>query len=145
MKVNIRKICKKDKNIVINMMEEFYSSPAVSTNGSKEIFNANVNACIKKSPYLEGFIIEVEGKIIGYAMVAKSYSTEFGKPCFWIEDLYLLEDYRGKKIGEQFFNFVFDRYKNGIFRLEVEKENENAVKLYERCGFNYLPYLEMKK
>lgn len=145
MKVNIRKICKKDKNIVINMMEEFYSSPAVSTNGSKEIFNANVNACIKKSPYLEGFIIEVEGKIIGYAMVAKSYSTEFGKPCFWIEDLYLLENYRGKKIGEQFFNFVFDRYKNGIFRLEVEKENENAVKLYERCGFNYLPYLEMKK
>ena len=78
-------------------------------------------------------------------MVAKSYSTEFGKPCFWIEDLYLLENYRGKKIGEQFFNFVFDRYKNGIFRLEVEKENENAVKLYERCGFNYLPYLEMKK
>lgn len=145
MKVNIRKIFKKDKNIVINMMEEFYSSPAVFTNGSKEIFNANVNACIKKSPYLEGFIFEVEGKIIGYAMVAKSYSTEFGKPCFWIEDLYLLENCRGKKIGEQFFNFVFDRYKNGIFRLEVEKENENAVKLYERCGFNYLPYLEMKK
>ena len=145
MKVNIRKIFKKDKNIVINMMEEFYSSPAVSTNGSKEIFNANVNACIKKSPYLEGFVFETEGKVIGYGMVAKSYSTEFGKPCFWIEDLYLLENYRGKKIGEQFFNFVFDRYKNGIFRLEVEKENENAVKLYERCGFNYLPYLEMKK
>ncbi len=145
MKVNIRKICKKDKNIVINMMEEFYSSPAVFTNGSKEIFNANVNACIKKSPYLEGFVVEVEEKIIGYGMVAKSYSTEFGKPCFWIEDLYLLENYRGKKIGEQFFNFVFDRYKNGIFRLEVEKENENAVRLYEKCGFTYLPYLEMKK
>ena len=127
------------------MMEEFYSSPAVFTNGSKEIFNANINACIKKSPYIEGFVFEVDKKIIGYGMVAKSYSTEFGKPCFWIEDIYLLNNYRGKKIGEQFFNFVFDRYKDGIFRLEVEKENQNAVKLYEKCGFTYLPYLEMKK
>ena len=145
MKVNIRKICKKDSLSVINMMEEFYSSPAVFTNGSKEIFNANINACIKKSPYIEGFVFEVDKKIIGYGMVAKSYSTEFGKPCFWIEDIYLLNNYRGKKIGEQFFNFVFERYKDGIFRLEVEKENQNAVKLYEKCGFTYLPYLEMKK
>ncbi len=145
MKVNIRKICKKDTLAVVNMMKEFYSSPAVFTNGSMEIFNANVNACVKKSPYLEGFVFETEGKIIGYGMVAKSYSTEFGKPCFWIEDIYLLKEYRGKKIGEQFFNFVFDRYKEGIFRLEVEKENENAFKLYEKCGFTYLPYLEMKK
>lgn len=145
MDITIRKICSDDKIKVIEIMQEFYSSPAVFTNGSMEIFNANVNTCLKESPYLEGFVFEDNGKIIGYGMVAKSFSTEFGKPCYWIEDIYVTETYRGKKIGKLFFDFVFDKYKDGIFRLEVEKENKRAVKLYEKCGFTYLPYLEMKK
>ena len=145
MSIKIREIFLEDKQTVINMMEEFYSSPAVFTNGSKEIFNANLDAVIEKSPYLDGFVMLSNNKIIGYTMVAKSYSTEFGKPCYWIEDIYLLSEFRGKKLGEKFFNFIFGKYKNGIFRLEVEKENEHAVKLYEKCGFSYLPYLEMKK
>ena len=145
MEIIIREIKEKDTNTIIDMMEEFYSSPAVFTNGSKEIFIADVNACLSNSPYLDGFVFELEGKIIGYGMVAKSFSTEFGKPCYWIEDIYLLGEYRGKKLGEKFFNFLFNRYTDGIFRLEVEKENERAVSLYEKCGFTYLPYLEMKK
>ncbi len=145
MEILIRKIEEKDKTAVIDMMEKFYSSPAVYTNGSEEIFYSDVNACISDNPYLEGYVFEVNNSIIGYGMVAKSFSTEFGKPCYWIEDIYIVKAYRGKKIGGQFFNFLFDKYKDGIFRLEVEKENERAVKLYEKCGFLYLPYLEMKK
>ncbi len=145
MDIIIREIEEKDKYAVINMMEEFYSSPAVFTNGSEEIFNSDINACLSESPYLSGFVFELNSKIVGYGMVAKSFSTEFGKPCYWIEDIYVLQQYRGNKIGKKFFNFLFDRYTDGIFRLEVEKENEKAVALYEKCGFSYLPYLEMKK
>lgn len=78
-------------------------------------------------------------------MVAKSFSTEFGKPCVWIEDLYIKDEYRGLGLGKQLMNFITDKYTNCIFRLEVEKENEIAVKLYEKCGFSVLPYVEMKK
>ena len=145
MEVTIRKITKDDKLEVINMMREFYSSPAVFTNGSEEIFSSNLFACINNSPYLDGYVFIENDKIVGYGMIAKSFSTEFGKPCYWIEDIYIKKEFRGKKIGKTFFDFVFSEYKNGIFRLEVEKENENAVKLYESCGFTYLPYLEMKK
>ena len=28
---------------------------------------------------------------------------------------------------------------------EVEEENERAMKLYQKCGFTVLPYIEMKK
>ena len=78
-------------------------------------------------------------------MIAKSFSTEFGKPCIWIEDIYLKEKYRGIGIGHKFLDYITDKYKGHIFRLEVEEENEVAKKLYEKCGFSVLPYMEMKK
>ncbi|MBQ3492745.1 MAG: GNAT family N-acetyltransferase [Clostridia bacterium] len=134
-----------DKNTVIEMMRVFYSSPAVLSNGSEEIFNADVDACLNDSPYLEGYVFEENSKIQGYAMLAKSFSTEFGKPCIWIEDLYILSEYRGLGLGSGFFEFIKQQYPNALFRLEVEEENERAVKVYKKCGFEVLPYMEMKK
>ena len=110
-----------------------------------EIFISDIENCINNSDYLEGYIIEKSDEIQGYAMIAKSFSTEFGKPCIWIEDLYVKEQYRGMGLGKMFLDFITDKYTGCIFRLEVEKENEGAVGLYEKCGFDFLPYLEMKK
>lgn len=130
---------------VIHMMRTFYSSPAVHTNGSEEIFRNDVENCVNDSPYLEGYVFMENQEIIGYSMLAKSFSTEFGKPCIWIEDLYLKPEHQGKGIGTQFFAFLDETYKDVIFRLEVEAENERAVHVYYKCGFDVLPYMEMKK
>ena len=78
-------------------------------------------------------------------MIAKSFSTEFGKSCIWIEDLYIKEDCRGLGLGNMLMEFITQNYTDCIFRLEVEEENERAVKLYKKCGFTVLPYMEMKK
>lgn len=142
---SIRNMNESDKPFVLEMMRVFYASPAVFTNGSQEIFSRDIENCVNDNPYLEGYIIEDAGQIQGYAMVAKSFSTEFGKPCIWIEDLYLQEAYRGLSIGQQFFEFITQKYPDCVFRLEVEAENERAVKLYQKCGFTVLPYMEMKK
>lgn len=141
----IRPMTARDQSLVFEMMRVFYASAAVFTNGSDEIFRSDIENCINDNPYLEGYIIENETEIQGYAMVAKSFSTEFGKPCIWIEDLYLKDAFRGLGIGKQFFDFITEKYTDCIFRLEVEAENERAVKLYRKCGFSVLPYLEMKK
>ena len=42
-------------------------------------------------------------------------------------------------------DFITEKYSGCIFRLEVEEENERAIKLYEKCGFSVLPYMEMKR
>ena len=141
----VRLMRSEDKNEVIAMMRVFYASPAVHTSGSSEIFEADFEACIGESPYLEGYIFESDGVIQGYAMLAKSFSTEFGKPCIWIEDLYVKENFRGLGIGGSFLSYVKERYEDSILRLEVEEENKPAVKLYKKCGFEELPYMEMKK
>ena len=145
METKIRVMTSGDKSDVFEMMRVFYNSPAVYTNGSDEIFYCDIENCINDNPYLEGYIIENEDRIQGYAMLAKSFSTEFGKPCIWIEDLYIREEFRNMGIGKTFFDFITQKYTDCIFRLEVEEENEYAVKLYKKCGFTNLPYIEMKR
>ena len=145
MSSSIRAMTEEDKAVVLEMMKAFYASPAVYSNGSNEIFLSDIENCVKGSPYLEGYIIENSKGVQGYAMIAKSFSTEFGKPCIWIEDLYIVEECRGEGLGKQFMNFVTNKFTDCIFRLEVEEENQRAVKLYEKCGFSVLPYMEMKK
>ena len=66
---------------VLGMMRVFYASPAVATNGSEEIFRADFDACVGPNPYLEGYVLTEDTALIGYAMVAKSFSTEYGCPC----------------------------------------------------------------
>ena len=133
------------RTAVLDMMRIFYRSDAVYTDGSEEIFAADVDACVGDNPFLEGYVFEEKGAVMGYAMVAKSFSTEFGKSCIWIEDLYLQPQFRHRGYGKEFFAFLDEKYPQALKRLEVEPENENAVALYEKAGFSVLPYTEMKK
>lgn len=143
--IAIKTISHSDYEAIFEMMKVFYASEAVFTNGSDQIFKSDIETCLNNSPYLEGYVFCQDTEIIGYGMLAKSFSTEFGKPCIWIEDLYIKPDYRGLGIGKQFMEFVEKKYPNYLLRLEVEQENLNAVKLYKKCGFKTLPYLEMTK
>lgn len=142
---NIREMREEDRSALINMMRVFYSSDAVATNGSTEIFNADITACVSENPYLEGYVIDIDGKIVGYTMLAKSFSTEYGKECIWIEDIYVSESYRDMGYGTRLLQFVKEKYPSALLRLEVEKENEQAIRVYKKCGFDFMPYLEMKK
>ena len=145
MSIRIRMMTESDRLEVRTMMEVFYASPAVLSNGSAEIFENDIDNCVNDSPFLEGYIFEEDGVVKGYAMIAKSFSTEFGKPCIWIEDIYVKDDYRGQGIATLFFGYIKEKYVGFIQRLEVEKENEKALAVYEKCGFEELPYMEMKR
>lgn len=141
----IRKMNANDKEKIIDMMRGFYASEAVLTNGSEEIFSADVDECVSSSPYAEGYVIEDEGEIIGYSMVAKSYSTEFGRRCVWIEDLFIKEGHRGEGLGTKMIKHVESLYPGALIRLEAEAENERAIRVYKKCGFEEMPYMELKK
>ena len=143
--MKIRAMQLKDMEEVVGMMRVFYDSPAVIHAAPDEILRQDVKDCVGECPYIEGYIFEKDGKILGYSMVAKSYSTEYGGMCVWVEDLYIKEDFRGTGIGSLFLEFIEKKYPEAVLRLEVEEENGRAVKVYEKNGFNVLPYMEMKK
>lgn len=148
-----RSIEEKDKENVLEMMKEFFASPAVLHNASEEVLRRNIEDSMGKCPYIEGYVFEDESmkgeadNLAGYSMLAKSYSTEYGGICVWIEDIFIKEKYRGEGIGYKFLSKVQEMYgKESVrFRLEVEPENERAVALYEKCGYKKLPYMQMTK
>lgn len=141
----IRDMAEQDKENVLAMMRVFYASPAVLSNGSEEIFKSDIENCLHNRQYLEGYVFEHDRQLLGYGMIAKSFSTEFGRRCIWIEDLYVKEQYRGAGIGSAFLEFVARKYEDCILRLEVEEENQRAIHVYQKCGFSVLPYMEMKR
>ena len=143
--LTIRLMTAEDTESVLEMMRVFYASSAVATNGSEEIFRNDIDNCIGDCPFLEGYIFSYNNSIVGYAMLAKSFSTEFGKPCIWIEDIFVKPEFRGMEIGTKFFAYIEQKYSNCIFRLEVEEYNQGAIKLYKKSGYEFLPYSEMKK
>lgn len=145
MDFEIRKMNTADRFEVLSLMEEFYSTDAVATNGSPEIFEKDFDTCIGSSPFLDGYVFCQNKNILGYAMIAKSFSTEFGKPCIWLEDLYLKPEWRGLRIIPKFFRYIENEFPNTILKLEVERENGHAVHVYRKSGFKELPYVEMKK
>ena len=143
--MEMKKMTAAHEAAVLDMMRAFYASPAVLSNGSEEIFRNDVAACVSDSPFLEGYVFADGETLMGYAMVATTFNCEYGRICKWIEDLYILPEYRGKGIGGAFLDHIAEKYPDALFRLEVEEENEGAVALYKRHGFEVFPYMEMKK
>lgn len=146
--VIIRSMKEEDSYEVLEMMKVFYASPALISDPSEDVMRRDIADCLGDNPFIECFIFEDDtGVIMGYSMVAHSYSTECGGNCVWVEDIYIKPDYRGKSIAGEFFDYLDNLYGREAvrFRLEVEEENERAVKAYKKAGFEKLGYVQMAK
>ncbi len=139
----IRRYTPQDRKAVYEMFVEFYNSPAVLHNVDTQYFSNTLDQLDAGSPYTELFILEYEQSVVGYGLVALTYSNEVGGQVVWLEELYVREQYRSCGLGKQYFQFVFDNYPAAKrFRLEVEPNNTRAISLYERLGFTNLHYLQ---
>lgn len=128
------------------MMRQFYDSPAVFHTSSDAVLRKDIEDCISDMPLVEGFVFEEDEKLLGYAMTALNYTTEYGGISVWIEDIYLKPEARGKGIATDFFAFIEKQYPQAVrFKLEVEQENEVAIAAYRRNGYSISPYFEMTK
>ena len=141
----IRKLQKEDFDTVLSMMLVFYASDALLVHPSEEVLRKTLSDALAETPYLEAFGFEEEGVLAGYGMVATSYSTEAGGLCAWIEDIYIQPPYRNRGYGTSFLGFVHDRYRDRVarIRLETEPENEHAMAVYQKAGFEILGYTQL--
>lgn len=143
----IRKIEQNDKEEFIKMSQMMYTSDAVSHDIPIEYHLRTFDELMKSDIYAQAYILEFDGKTAGYALLAKTFSREAGGIAIWIEELYIKEEYRNKGLGSEFFNFIEENKSadTARLRLEVEDDNEGAIKLYKRMGYDFLDYKQMIK
>ena len=92
-------------------------------------------------PRFEIFLAEVEGQVVGYAFVFETYSTFRALPSLYLEDLFVLEEFRGKKVGYALFKHCAqEAVKRGCGRYEwtVLDWNTHAIDFYKRLGAKHL-------
>lgn len=143
----IRKLRDTDFDQVLAMMLPFYASEALLIHPSEEVLRRTLRDALSENPYLEGYGFEVDGELAGYSLFAKSYSTEAGGPCIWIEDIYIRPEFRGQGFGTALLDFATRSYKGKAarIRLEAEPDNGKAIEVYKRAGFETLGYLQLVK
>ena len=86
---------------------------------------------------IDVYLCEIEGQPVGYAILFETYSTFLALPTLFLEDLFVLPEYRGRKAGYALFKAVMAETKRrGCGRLEwsVLTWNQLAIDFYERLG-----------
>ncbi len=92
------------------------------------------------NPKFTCFVIEIDKRIEGMALVYKRYSTWKGE-VLHLEDLIVSQSQRGKNLGTQLLDKVVEYGKSlGVKRIswEVLDWNEPAIKFYENKGANVM-------
>ncbi len=50
--------------------------------------------------FVEVLVAEVVGQVVGFALFYKTFSTFVGRPGLYLEDLYVVPEYRGRGVGK---------------------------------------------
>nr|WP_277881957.1 GNAT family N-acetyltransferase [Leptolyngbya sp. FACHB-541] len=92
--------------------------------------------------YLEALVVEQAGQLVGFATFSPNYSTFLTQPGIYLEDLFVLPEYRAQGIGKTLLaklaQIALDRH---CGRLEwlVATWNERAIAFYQYMGATILP------
>jgi GNAT superfamily N-acetyltransferase len=89
----------------------------------------------------EVFLAEVEGTVAGYAFIFETYSTFLARPTLFLEDIFVLPEFRSKKVGYALFKHcVTEADKRACGRMEwsVLDWNTHAQEFYKKFGARHL-------
>jgi GNAT superfamily N-acetyltransferase len=85
----------------------------------------------------EVVLAKIDGNSIGFALYFTTFSTFVGRPGIWLEDLFVLPEFRHRGIGQALLRAVASTaVKRNCGRLEwsVLDWNEPAIQLYRKLG-----------
>ncbi|HUB92692.1 MAG TPA: GNAT family N-acetyltransferase [Candidatus Saccharimonadales bacterium] len=113
---------------LINELAEFEKAPNPPKNSAEQMK--------REREYFNFFVAEADGRVIGAAVYFFAYYTWVGKSLY-LDDFYVIPEYRGKGIGSRLLRKIFEAAKQADckrVRFQVIDWNKDAISLYRRRG-----------
>ena len=128
-----------DREILIDLMHRQFVDHEITY--TAEILDSAIEEMLARDG-LGIFLVAIENsQIIGFAVISFAWALEHGGRSAWLDELYVLSEYRGRGVGSALVGKVIEAAKKAgckAIDLEVEQAHHRAERLYERKGFERL-------
>lgn len=97
-----------------------------------------------ENPKYQAFLGKYDDKYVGYVIYFTTYSSFLALPTLYLEDIFILNEYRRQGIGTELFQFCVTQAKSmGCGRIEfcVLDWNTPAQNFYDKLGVNRLGWM----
>ncbi len=136
----VRRVTSADAQTVLTLIDALadYEKLARPTSEAKQRL---LNDMFGPKPRVDVFLGEYDCTPAGYAFVFETYSSFLALPTLYLEDLFVLPDYRNKKVGYALFTAMVDEaHRRGCGRMEwtVLDWNQLAIDFYNRLGATHM-------
>jgi GNAT superfamily N-acetyltransferase len=134
--ISIRDAQKQDISTIMKMIHlkaQFDGCPD-SVEANSEKLEADL---FGEKPVAFVLLAETDGKPVGFATYHFNYSTFLAKPGIWLDDLYVIAEYRSQKVGQLLIEKLCNiAHQKGCGRIDwtVAITNERGIKFYEKMG-----------
>lgn len=134
--LNLRPATPADMPAIFQLIQALaeYEKLSHAVTGTPESLEAHL---FGERPYAEAILAEYAGQSVGFALFFHNYSTFLTKPGIYLEDLFVLPEYRNQGIGKALLSYLAQlAITRGCGRLDwsVLDWNEPAIAFYRRMG-----------
>jgi GNAT superfamily N-acetyltransferase len=136
MNVEIRKCTPGDIGAIISLMRGFAEFENLG-NYFETTEERLASAMFGEKGFVEGLVAAEGDRVFAYALFYPYFASFRGQLGYYLEDIYISDDYRGKGIGEAMLRAIAALAKSrGFERLDFQvlEWNAPAVRFYEKFG-----------
>ena len=138
--MTIRKATRNDADAILSLVDALaeYEKLTPPNAVAKERLIDDMSS---EHPRFDAYLAELDGQDVGYAFVFETYSSFLAMPTLYLEDLFVLPEYRKRKVGYTLFSaMVKEAHRRGCGRMEwaVLDWNQLAIDFYNHLGATHM-------
>lgn len=125
-----------DIPVLLELIREFYAYGELKFDAA--VVRGGLEGLMDDATNGAAWLIEYDGKVVGYTVLTVGYSLEFHGADAFIDELFIMQNWRGKGIGQRAVAFLEDQCRaRGIraLHLEADRKDARAQALYRKLSF----------
>lgn len=135
--VSFRPVVPSDIEVLLRLMRGLQEDDAWSVPFRDEQVRETLHELLANPSAGVAFLILHGDRCAGYFVLSFDFSLEFGGKNAWIDELFVMREFRGIGVGSKTLEYIFQTARTlgaKVLHIEVNRGNP-AISLYRRNGF----------